>query len=87
MTKRFIVETDKDTNEVSVFDKLAKKYIMSLVCEAIDDFDVVITEFMNACAKLNQLWEQTQRFETENMRLRDDLRNVNQIVRGYENDW
>ena len=67
--KRFVVETDKNTSEVSVFDKLEKRYIMSLVCEAIDDFDVVITEFMNACAKLNKLWEQTQRFEKHNQEL------------------
>lgn len=69
--KRFQVETDEGF-VVSLKDNLAKKYPFSLACESVDDYENVIDEVMSCGVLLNQLWEQTQRFEKHNQRLTDE---------------
>lgn len=69
--KRYVVETSISM-EVSLKDNLTKKYIFSIICENIDEFEPLITEVMNVCAEMNKLWEQTQRFEDHNKLLMNE---------------
>ena len=71
MTKRFQVETDEGF-VVSLKDNLTKKYPFSLACESVDDYENVIDEVMSCGALLNQLWEQTRRFEKHNQELAEE---------------
>lgn len=75
--KRFQVETDIGF-EVSLKDNLTKKYPFSIVCESIDDYENIINEVMSCGALLNQLWEQTQRFEKHNKDLMEENEELKQ---------
>jgi len=77
MTKRFQVETDEGF-VVSLKDNLAKKYPFSLACESVDDYENVIDEVMSCGVLLNQLWEQTQRFEKHNQELEKENEQLKQ---------
>ena len=59
--KRFTIENNN--GEVCIKDNLTKKYPFAYVCEEIDMQDSMISECMECSNLLNQLWEQTQRFE------------------------
>ena len=59
--KRFIVENND--GEVCIKDNLTKKYPFAYVCETIDMTEAMIGECLECCNLLNQLWNQTQRFE------------------------
>lgn len=59
--KRFEVETDNF--DVSIKDNLAKKYPFNITCESADDYEKIIDEAISVTVLLNQLWNQTRRFE------------------------
>ena len=60
--KRFEVKTDIGF-DVSIKDNLAKKYPFAVACECADDYETIIDEAMSVTVLLNQLWNQTLRFE------------------------
>ena len=66
--KRYVVMVDTDF-EVSLKDNITKKYPFSLICENIDEFELLLNEVTNVCAELNKNWEQTLRFEGYNKEL------------------
>ena len=83
--KRFDIETN-ERFEVSIKDNLTKKYPFSVSCESVDDYENIIDEAMSVGVLLNQLWEQTQRFEKHNKDLEKkyhELMEYKQYVLNY----
>ena len=79
MSKRFEVETDEGF-VVSIKDNLTKKYPFSISCESVDDYENIINEAMSVGVLLNQVWEQTQRFEKHNQRLENENEQLKKII-------
>ena len=79
MTERFIIENNN--GEVCIKDNLTKKYPFAYVCEEIDMQDSMISECLECSNILNQLWEQTQRFEKHNKDLTEENEQLKQINR------
>ena len=65
--KRF--ELENEDGEIGIIDNIRKKYIFVFVCEDIDMQDGMLGECLNVVNCLNQIWEQTQRFEKHNQEL------------------
>jgi len=55
--------------EISLRDKIKEDFPFSIICENIDEFEPLLIEVMNCSARMNDLWEQTQRFEKRNQKL------------------
>ncbi len=81
--KRYVVETS-NSMEVSLKDNLTKKYIFSIICVNIDEFEPLITEVMNVCAEMNKLWAQVQRFEGHNQRLMEENEQLKSRIKYLE---
>ena len=77
--KRFEVETDEGF-VISIKDNLTKKYPFSISCESVDDYENLIDEVMNVTVLLNQLWEQTRRFEVYYTDKLNTLKMIDKIV-------
>ena len=60
---RFTVRTEGDTQEVSIFDEVKDNYPFVLVCESIDDYDILINECLNCSDLLNELESEIQRLK------------------------
>lgn len=80
--KRFQIENNN--GEVCIKDNLTKKYPFAYVCEEINMQDSMISECLECSNLLNQLWEQTQRFEKysqEYLHERNKLQEENEQLR------
>lgn len=62
--KRFVLENEN--GEICIRDNIRKKYIFTFVCEDIDMEEGMLEECEKVVNCLNQIWEQTQRFEKYN---------------------
>lgn len=88
--KRFVLE--KEDSTICVSDYVRKKYIFTFACEDIDIQKSMLEECGNVVNCLNQIWEQTQRFEKHNQELIqrsikyeekiDELKNENKQLNG-----
>ena len=63
--KRFVIETSNQL-ELSIKDNITKKYLFSVMCENIDDYENIFDEVKNVRTELNRLWEQILRFDKYN---------------------
>ena len=80
--KRFTVENND--GEVCIKDNLTKKYPFAYVCETIDMKEAMISECLECSNLLNQMWEQTQRFEKYNQEYLEERNTLHERIQDLE---
>lgn len=77
--KRYTIETD-DGLLISIKDNITKRYIFTLACENIDDYENIFDELVSTTLQLNNLWEQVLRFESYSNYKLNDLTMIDNII-------
>ena len=81
---RFTVKTERNTQEVSIFDEVTDNYPFVLNCEGIDDYDILINECLNCSDLLNELENEIQRLKQNIHCLQKENTELSKLNRDYK---